>query len=76
MGYGMSQELAWERRERLIIQRRLEKERISMERSHNILNDEDDRRAKEAAKTLRLRAVREAKEAEERVASQASRPRK
>jgi hypothetical protein len=62
----MSQESTTARAERLINERRFEKERVFTERSDNILNEEDTRRAADAAKTARLRELRLAKEAEER----------
>jgi hypothetical protein len=47
-------------RERVLLQKRAEKRDLSDRRSNGVLAEEDARRAATAAKTTRLRALREA----------------
>jgi hypothetical protein len=58
-----SEESAYTEQQRLIVERRLERERKADQLSKAVLAEEDARRATDAKKTARLKTLREAKEA-------------
>jgi hypothetical protein len=58
-----SEESAYTEQQRLIVERRLERERKADQLARAVLAEEDARRATDAKKTARLKTLREAKEA-------------
>jgi hypothetical protein len=58
-----SEESAHTEQQRLIVERRLERERKADQLTKAVLAEEDARRATDAKKTARLKTLREAKEA-------------